>query len=559
MNAPAGALLFDGEIRDREQLKSARKDVRVQGFDVFLAGFARALLARSDFGPVYVTREAAASFLRGAPPWLQEHAARLSPVSANDPSELSEIERLVLLSVGPEMIQFAWLRSRLQRPDWPITAVLHSLSPAPRIRYFFTSALLPTLGRHDAFVCPSRAAKRAMENLFLSVPEEVRACPEIPFEMPVIPFGVDTAEHGAVDRQAARDTHGIPESAVALLCFGRLAPDKCDLLPLLIAFSQLPEHALLLVAGDDTQLRMGSPLQGVARELGCGDRVRVLTDVSRTTKLELLAAADLFVAPTENTQESFSLTIAEAMASGLPVVTSDWGAHGELVEHGKTGFLVPTYLPPVEAPWHTLTLYSGVPQENLISMSTAVDVDHLLHALRLLLDNAELRQSLGREARRRAVETLDWGTVIARYDALWRELLERGRAVGARSGAFACSSFQEVFAEYPTRSLQGIDHVEINGALGGVARRLPGVFGTSPHFNADLFERVLAALESAGPTRIDRLVEIAAPRPGAANGGTATEIERHIGRLVKYGVLRVSASPVPGEGTLPHPRRNQAF
>ena len=163
---------------------------------------------------------------------------RLSSISANDPSELAEIERLVLLSVGPEMIQFAWLRSRLQRPDWPITAVLHSLSPAPRIRYFFTSALLPTLGKHDAFVCPSQAAKRAMENLFLSVPEEVRSCPSIPFEMPVIPFGIDCQEHGAVDREAARGTHGLPASAVVLLCFGRLAPDKCDLLPLLIAFSR---------------------------------------------------------------------------------------------------------------------------------------------------------------------------------------------------------------------------------------------------------------------------------------------------------------------------------
>jgi glycosyltransferase involved in cell wall biosynthesis len=535
----AGAVLFDGEIRDRELQKSARKDVRVQGFDVFLAGFAKALLTHSRFGPIHVTREAATSFLRAAPPWLQEQAGRLSPVSANDPSELAETERLVLLSVGPEMLQFAWLRSRLHRPGWPITAVLHSLSPAPRIRYFFTSALLPLLGRHDAFVCPSRAAKKALENIFLSVPEEIRSCAEIPFEMPVIPFGIDCGEHGSITREEARLTHGIPASAVVFLCFGRLAMDKCDLLPLLIAFSQLPAEsgALLLVAGDDTQLRMSSPLLGIARELGCGDRVRILADVSRAAKLEILAAADVFVSPTENTQESFSLTIAEAMASGLPVVASDWGAHGELVEEGETGFLIPTYLPPVAEPWHMLTLYSGLPQENLISMSTAVDVDHLLHALRQLLDHPELRERMGREARRRAAETLDWRTVIAQYDALWLELLERGASAAASRGTFACSSFQEVFADYPTRSLQGEDRVEVNPALGGVARRLPGVLGTSPHFDADLFHRVLAALESAGPTRIDRLAELAAaPRPRGA-----TEVGRHIGRLVKYGVLRVAA------------------
>ncbi|HYU36040.1 MAG TPA: glycosyltransferase family 4 protein [Thermoanaerobaculia bacterium] len=537
----AGALLFDGEIRDRELQKSMRKEVRVQGFDVFLAGFAKALLAHSRLGPVHVTREAATSFLRAAPPWLQEHAGRLSMVSANDPSELASIARLVLLSVGPEMIQLAWLRSRLHRPDWPITAILHSLSPAPRIRYFFTSALLPMLGRHDAFVCPSRAAKKALENLFFSVPEEIRSCSTIPFEMPVIPFGIDFHEHASIGKEEARRTHGIPSSAVVFLCFGRLAMDKCDLLPLMIAFSQLPKDsgAVLLMAGDDTQLRMGSPLLGLARELGCGDRVQILTDVSRTAKLEIFAAADVFVSPTENTQESFSMTLAEAMASGLPVVTSDWGAHGELVEHGETGFLIPTYLPPVAEPWHMLTLYSGIPQENLISMSTAVDVDHLLHSLQLLLASPDLRERMGREAKRRAAETLDWPVVVGQYDALWLELLERAGAVRAKSGPFACSSFQEVFAGYPTRSLQAEDSVEVNQALGGVARRLPGVLGTSPHFDADLFHQVIATLESEGPTRIDRLVELAAaPRPRSA-----TEVGRHIGRLIKYGVLRVSAGP----------------
>ncbi|MFL6233791.1 MAG: glycosyltransferase family 4 protein [Thermoanaerobaculia bacterium] len=543
MSDSAGAVLFDGEFRDRELQKSARKDVRLQGFDVFVAGFVKALFAHSRFGPVYFTNEAAAALLRNPPSWLQGRTDRVRRVSANDPEELRELERLILLSVGPEMIQFAWLRSRLHRRDWPITAVLHALSPAPRIRYFFTSSLLPLLGPHDAFVCPSRAAKRAMESLFLSVPEEIRICREIPFELPVIPFGVDTGEHAAVDREAARAAQGFAASATVFLYFGRIASDKADLLPLLMAFAQLPPEAgaVLVLAGDDTQLKMGPALAAVARELGCGERVQVVADVSRQAKLELLAAADVFVSPSENTQESFPLTLAEAMASGLPVVTSDWGSHAELVEHGTTGLLVPTYLPPAASPWQTLTLYSGLAQENLLAMSTAVDVGHLAHDLRLLLERPDLRAAMGREARARAAATLDWRAVMGQYDELWSELLRRAGSVEARRGPFECSSFQEVFAGYPTSSLRGEDRVELSGdAVGATARRLPGVLGTSAYFRADVFSRILETLEREGATRIDRLVELA--------GDPAADVERHIGRLVKYGILHVSVSP-PLEGS----------
>jgi glycosyltransferase involved in cell wall biosynthesis len=537
--AAAGALLFDGEVRDREALKSQRKDVPIQGFDVFLAGFAKALFAYSRFSPVYVTKEAAGSFLPNSPPWLQECAPRIRTVSANDPSDLGELERLILLSVGPEMIQLAWLRARLHRPDWPVTAILHSLSPAPRIRYFFTSALLPMLAAHDAFVCPSEAAKRALENVYLSVPEEIRGRRSLPFELPVIPCGVDSGEHAATDRGAARQALGIAPATPVFLYFGRLAADKCDFLPLLISFSQLPKDsgAMLVLAGDDTQYRMAGALAGVAQELGCGDRVQVKADLGHAAKLELFAAADVFVSPSDNTQESFPLTIAEAMAAGLPVVTSDWGAHGELVRDGETGFLVPTYLPPAADPWHMLTLYSGTSHENLLAMSTAVDVGELARRLQMLLERPDLRQAMGREAQRWAAENLDWQRVMGRYDDLWLELLRRSKCGEQRRKPFRCSSFHEVFAGYPTKALRGEDRVEICDSPGGrMARQIPGVLSSGRHFKAETFDRVLTLLAAQGATRLDTLVELA----GDGTRLAATEVERHAGRLIKYGIVRLA-------------------
>ena len=53
-------------------------------------------------------------------------------------------------------------------------------------------------------------------------------------------------------------------------------------------------------------------------------------------------AADVFVSPSDSVQETFGLSVVEAMASGLPVVASDWNGYRDSVEDGRTGFLVPT-------------------------------------------------------------------------------------------------------------------------------------------------------------------------------------------------------------------------
>ena len=57
-----------------------------------------------------------------------------------------------------------------------------------------------------------------------------------------------------------------------------------------------------------------------------------------------LSAADIFVFPIDNVQETFGLAPVEAMAAGLPVIVSDWDGLKETVSP-DAGIRVPTEMP----------------------------------------------------------------------------------------------------------------------------------------------------------------------------------------------------------------------
>ena len=70
-------------------------------------------------------------------------------------------------------------------------------------------------------------------------------------------------------------------------------------------------------------------------------RLGGLTPATREEKQLGLAAADVFCSPADNLQETFGISVLEAMASRLPVIASDWNGYRDLVQHGQTGWIVP--------------------------------------------------------------------------------------------------------------------------------------------------------------------------------------------------------------------------
>jgi glycosyltransferase involved in cell wall biosynthesis len=80
-------------------------------------------------------------------------------------------------------------------------------------------------------------------------------------------------------------------------------------------------------------------LHQLVRELGIEKAVRFWGFVADDVVQNLLRASDLFVLPTQ--LEGFGLSIAEAQACGVPVLTSSIGPLNEVVCDGRTGWLIP--------------------------------------------------------------------------------------------------------------------------------------------------------------------------------------------------------------------------
>lgn len=136
---------------------------------------------------------------------------------------------------------------------------------------------------------------------------------------------------------------------------GRFVPWKgfrtlVRMMPEIVAV--IPE-ATLYIAGSGPE---GETLRKEIAAYGLERHVRLLGDLSHVELMERIAAADIFVLNTG--YEGFSHQLLEVMAAGTPLVTTAVGGNPELVEHGKTGLLVP-YDDPAALRGAILALYEN--------------------------------------------------------------------------------------------------------------------------------------------------------------------------------------------------------
>jgi glycosyltransferase involved in cell wall biosynthesis len=150
----------------------------------------------------------------------------------------------------------------------------------------------------------------------------------------VIPNAASIADFSPADdlaRRAAREALGLDPDATIVLYLGALSPEKrVDVA--IEAMTRLPDLDLAVVGEGSERAR----LEATAGAAAPG-RVHFL---GQTTHPQFaLTAADMVVLPSDT--EGQPRVAIEAGLSGLPLVATDVGGVGEIIEQGSTGFLVP--------------------------------------------------------------------------------------------------------------------------------------------------------------------------------------------------------------------------
>jgi glycosyltransferase involved in cell wall biosynthesis len=212
----------------------------------------------------------------------------------------------------------------------------------------------------------------------------------------VVHNGVDVDEF----RPRARDPQlrrslGLPEGARVLASVGRLVGWK-GLRVILAAMAQLPPELHYLMVGDGTE---EARLREQAAQFGLGERVHFCGRIAHDELPQLLAQADILVQPSLG-EESFGITLVEAMACALPVLASRQGGMTEIVQPGVTGELL--------APG---------------------DVEAWRGSIAQLLQQPDTMRALGRAGRERAIAEFTWAANAARLE----QLLQGGKKPCAAS------------------------------------------------------------------------------------------------------------------------------
>lgn len=240
--------------------------------------------------------------------------------------------------------------------------------------------------RADVFIAVTGRAKAALQ--IEGVPED---------RIRVIPVGVDTSRFRPEGRDALIREHiGAKDDDFLVLFVARLTKEKgiYDLLHAvkLITLDPALGHVKVAIAGSGPEKDSMARLIG---KLNIGSRVRLIGSFPYDEVPKLYHAADAFILPSTAVhfwQEQFGMVLIEAMASGLPVISTRSGSIPEVV--GDGGLLI--------QPNDPLSIYNEIK--------------------RLALD-ASLCRSLGSKARSLVEEQYNLARISGMIDRVYAELI----------------------------------------------------------------------------------------------------------------------------------------
>lgn len=279
-------------------------------------------------------------------------------------------------------------------PPWPPDAA-RGLSPRALLRRLFFRYDAAAVRQIDRLVVLSHYAKGLVDATYGTDATVVRSGVDI-----------EALRLGAKeDAGEIRRRHRIPSDRFLVLALGILMPHRRleDALEAVASLLNEGRRLHLLIAGSPEQYpEYAYSLRELARRLRITERVTFAGAVDESELKLYYHACDAFLFPNEN--QTWALAVIEAMACGKPAVVSRGAAVQEVLEDGKTAFLVPPR-----------------------------DPGAIAAALRRLIDDPALAMEVGENGRRFVAASFSWRRYAESMLAIFEQHVAKGRAasVGA--------------------------------------------------------------------------------------------------------------------------------
>jgi len=242
--------------------------------------------------------------------------------------------------------------------------------------------------RTDALIAVSEEVREELVRLRVAPREQFSV---VPLGLTLQPFDLQ-GEGRKVKRAALRDELGVPQDAPVVTLVARLAPIKrTDRFLRVAKLVAERSHAHFLIAGDG-ELWEDLRASADARSLG----ERLWWAGFRRDMPSVLFASDAVVLTSDN--EGTPVSLIEAQAAGVPVLSTDVGGVRSVVQHGRTGIVVD-------------------PEDEQALADGILDV----------LGDPKLAQRLAAAGRTHALANFSVERLVGDLDRLYRELLHLGR------------------------------------------------------------------------------------------------------------------------------------
>ncbi len=246
----------------------------------------------------------------------------------------------------------------------------------PQISYFHKKILEYNLSKADNVLSTSNVMALQTQKFTKKIPE-------------VTPFGVDTSKF---------IKKSLTTNVFFVVGIVKTLEDKYGVDILISAFAVLkkryPEKEMFLkIAGSGSKL---SYLTELAKKLNISSITEFCGKIAHDNVPDFLNTLDVFVATSRLDSESFGVAIIEASACELPVIVTNVGGLPEVVDHMKTGIVVPSE-----------------------------DINETANAIEILMNNPQMRSSMGMLGRKKVLSQYLWSQNVQKVSEIYKHIINR--------------------------------------------------------------------------------------------------------------------------------------